>query len=230
MSNTIRPVPVPSAVAKWRRPGLRKFFLAGIVAVALVGAAMFIYLAYKNDESQKDEETAKAQATANCRTIHQLGGICPAELDEIRRGQQPPPPYTDAQVTKIVNEALQQFQRDNPDAVGISEAKALEIVQNYVATHPTSGRLPSDDAVRALIRGIIAADPSLRGPAGVNGADGKDGTPGARGPEGPAGPAGKDGTTTCPVGYHFEERRSDELVCVKDASEPPETPQGDTPS
>ena len=185
------------------------------------------------DKKQSQADTAKSQALANCQTIKQLGGICPADADEIRKGNPPPPPYTDEQVLKIVNEALVQFKRDNPDAVGVNEAKVLELVQSYLAAHPIPGRLPSDDQVRSLIRQVIGGDPSLRGPQGDTGATGAQGSSGEAGPAGSQGPAGEPGPkgdkgepgpTTCPVGYHFEERRTDELVCVKDVVPDPETP------
>lgn len=227
-------LPVPSTIRRWHAPRTRRLILLAIAAAAVLGASLFILLAIttnqKADEADKKQsqaDTAKSQALANCQTIKQLGGICPADADEIRKGNPPPPPYTDAQVIKIVNDALVQFKRDNPDAVGVSEAKALELVRAYLAANPIPGRLPSDDQVRVLIRQVIAGDPTLRGPAGTdgkNGTDGKDGVNGKDGRDGNDGSPGKDGTTTCPVGYHFEERRTDELVCVKDAAPEPQPP------
>jgi hypothetical protein len=219
---------VPMSV--WRRPYFRNAVL-GAMLIAILAVVLVAFLVINNrnkaqqvDVEQGKKQTAINQAVANCQAIKRLGGICPADADEIRRGEPPPPPYTDDQVRKIVNDALVQFKRDNPDAIGINESKVLEIVAAYVMAHPQAGRLPSDDSVRVLIREVIAGDPSLRGPSGVNGADGKDGADGAVGPQGARGdegPAGKDGSTTCPTGYHFEERRADELVCVKDAAAPP---------
>ena len=233
-------LPVPSTIRRWHAPGTRRLILLAIAAAAVLGASLFIMLAVttnqKADEADKKQsqaDTAKSQALANCQTIKQLGGICPADADEIRKGNPPPPPYTDEQVLKIVNEALVQFKRDNPDAVGVNEAKVLELVQSYLAAHPIPGRLPSDDQVRSLIRQVIAGDPSLRGPQGDTGATGAQGSSGEAGPAGSQGPAGEPGPkgdkgepgpTTCPVGYHFEERRTDELVCVKDVVPDPETP------
>ncbi len=235
----VKPLPTPAAVERWKRPVVRNSILVGILIVALLGAGLFAYLAMANNQKQQqvtqnqdETDTARAQAAANCQTIKQLGGICPADLEEIRKGQPPPPPYTDQQVIKIVNEALAQFKRDNPDAVGLGEEKVLEIVQNYVATHPSPGRLPSDDTVRALIKEIIASDPSLKGPPGENGnpgidgKDGIDGQDGKDGADGAKGDKGDPGSTTCPTGYHFEERRADELVCVRDTAQPAQNRKG----
>lgn len=232
------PLPVPPTIRAWHRPRIRRLILLGIAGAAVLAASLFIFLAIttnqKADEADKKQsqtDTAKSQALANCQTIKQLGGICPADADEIRKGNPPPPPYTDEQVLKIVNEALAQFKKDNPDAVGVNEAKVLELVRAYLTANPIPGRLPSDDQVRALIRQVIAGDPSLRGPAGADGRNGTDGKDGTNGKDGKDGAPGKDGTTTCPTGYHFEERRTDELVCVKDAvvdpppaEDPPATP------
>lgn len=238
------PLPVPPTIRAWHRPRIRRLILLGIAGAAVLAASLFIFLAIttnqKADEADKKQsqtDTAKSQALANCQTIKQLGGICPADADEIRKGNPPPPPYTDAQVIEIVNDALAQFKRDNPDAVGVNEAKVLELVRAYLTANPIPGRLPSDDQVRSLIRQVIAGDPSLRGPQGDAGARGPQGEAGPAGPAGaqgeagPKGEKGDPGATTCPTGYHFEERRTDELVCVKDAvvdpppaEDPPVTP------
>jgi len=215
---------------RWKRPGVRGV-LIGAAALLLAGAALFVFLALTNgrqaqqiDEEQDKKETAIDQAVANCQAIKLLGGICPADANEIRRGEPAPAPYTDEQVIRIVNDALVQFKRDNPDAVGLGEDKVLEIVRSYLTANPQPGRLPSDDQVRALIRQVIAADPSLRGPAGANGTDGVDGAVGPQGPQGEKGDKGDTGETTCQPGYHFEERRGDELVCIRDAVTPPPDP------
>lgn len=239
------PLPPPPPPL-WRRSYIRRLLIIGAMLVAVV-LTLIITLAVLNqqkadkvEDEQSKKDTAIDQAVANCEIVKRYGGLCAADLEKILKGEKPPPPFTDEQVLKLINDALVQFKRENPDAVGVNEAKVLELLQTYLAAHPIPGRLPSDDQVRALIRQVIAGDPSLRGPAGPAGADGKDGAPGAdgatgptgaQGPQGVQGPKGDPGQTTCPIGYHFEERRTDELVCVKDAvtetpptEEPPPTP------
>lgn len=224
--------------------------ILGAVLAVLLGLGIVVFLVVSNaqqadkaDEQEGKKDNVIKTALQQCELLLAKGENCVLSPSEIRKGEPPPKPFTEDQIRSFARDAVADYLKANPAPKGLTPQQVVDIAMTYLRENAPPGRLPTAEQLSAAIRAEIAANPTLRGDAGPSGA------PGGTGPQGPQGDKGEKGDgpsqaevqaaveqwmkdhppNPCPEGYAFQERRVDEIVCVKTVIEPTDPEPTATP-
>lgn len=176
------------------------WIVAGLGTVIITGLVLIVGL---NLNVVRQKEQARDDVKELCKDVRRLGQDCVTKPGEVR----------------IPVEGEPGKPGPGPTVQQIADA-----VAQYLRAHPpTNGRVPTTEEIARAVTEYLLSHPPTAGKPGATGSQGIQGPQGEQGPAGPKGEpgdAGKDGITTCPDGYHFEERRADEITCVKNTTKP----------